>query len=65
MEEKEINEHESLEIITRMIQSAKSSINDSSIYYLLWGWLVFTSLVTEYILLKIKTSRHGSGNLWR
>jgi hypothetical protein len=53
MEEKQISEKESLEIITRMIQSAKSSISDSSIYYLLWGWLVFIALLSEYFLTRI------------
>ena len=53
MEEKQISEKESLEIITRMIQSAKSSISDSSIFYLLWGWLVFVALLAEYFLERI------------
>jgi hypothetical protein len=55
MEEKQISEKESLEIITSMIQSAKSSISDGSIYYLLWGWLVFIALLTEYFLAKINS----------
>ena len=53
MEERAINEKESLEIISRMIQSAKTSLSDSSIFYLLWGWLVLIALIMEYVLQKI------------
>src|SRR5690349_16011687 len=53
MEEREINEKESLEIISHMIQSAKTSLSDSSIFYLLWGWLVLIALIMEYVLEKI------------
>lgn len=61
MEEKQISEKESLEIITRMIQSARSSISDSSIFYLLWGWLVFIALLAEYFLIRFNSPYYYIG----
>lgn len=47
----EMNEQQSLKIITEMIETAKSNITNSSFYFLLWGWAVFTASLLHYVLL--------------
>ena len=51
MENKEINETEALAIIEQMIQKTKQGISDNGFYWILWGWLVFISAITDYSLL--------------
>ena len=60
MEEKEINEQESLEIISQMIQSAKASLSDDGIFFLIWGGAVFLCAMTQFILIETGIS---NGNL--
>jgi hypothetical protein len=55
MEDKSITQKESLEIISRMIHSAKSSLSDNSIFYLLWGWLVLAALIAELVLVRLNS----------
>lgn len=52
MEEKNINEQESLVIIQAMINKTKQQINDNSKFYFLWGFAVLICSVTQYIMLK-------------
>lgn len=59
MEEREINEQESLEIISQMIQSAKVSLSDDGIYFLLWGCAVFLCAMSQFILIQTGTSDGG------
>jgi hypothetical protein len=49
--EKELTGEESLQIISEMIAAAKTGIRDDGFFYLLWGWLVFSSSISQYILL--------------
>ncbi len=51
--EKQITGMESIEIIQRMISSAKNDLQDDSFQYLLWGWLVFIASTGHYILWQI------------
>jgi hypothetical protein len=51
MENKELNEMEALEIIEQMINRTKQQISDNGFYWILWGWLVFISAITDYTLL--------------
>lgn len=48
--EKQLTEIESIEVIQRMITTVKNELEDSSFYYLLWGWLVFAASLSHYIL---------------
>ncbi len=41
---------QSLELIENMISKTKNSVADSSVYFLLWGWVVFIACVAQYIL---------------
>jgi hypothetical protein len=44
---------ESLEIISKMIKSAKQDLEDNSFHYLLWGWLVFLASAIHFVLLEL------------
>ncbi|MCU0421682.1 MAG: hypothetical protein MUC81_02635 [Bacteroidia bacterium] len=46
-----MKEREALLVIEEMINSTKNDVKDNGFYYLIWGWLVFISSLTDYILL--------------
>jgi len=56
--ENTLSEKESLLLIEKMINSAKSNFKDKSFYFLFWGWLVFAAAVSEYLLLLINNPYH-------
>jgi hypothetical protein len=47
----QMNEKQALGLIEEMISKAKSDINESGQYFLLWGWLVFIAAICNYYLL--------------
>jgi hypothetical protein len=50
---------ESLQLIRRMIDTAKQEIDDDSFYYLFWGWLVFSSCLIHYVMLQMNSAYAG------
>ena len=48
--ETKMTEQESLKIITEMIESSRSKIRDNGFYYLLWGWLMLSASVLNFVL---------------
>ncbi len=51
MDDKEITSpEESLAIIEGMIAAAKRKVADSSFLFLLWGWMLFSTTVTQFLL---------------
>jgi hypothetical protein len=53
MEEKEITPDQGLHIIQSMINTAKNKLADDGFLYIFWGWLVFVSALTNYILFRM------------
>jgi len=49
---------ESLQLITSMIETTKSSISDSSHFFLLWGWATMIGCLVQYYLLAIVHYEH-------
>lgn len=49
--EKELNQHESLAIISSMIAGTKRKLSHDSVHYLLWGWSVLIAALAHYFLL--------------
>lgn len=47
-----MNENEALQLIEKMIFSAKREAKDNGFYFMLWGWLVFSAALIDYALLK-------------
>jgi hypothetical protein len=48
--EKQLTEIESIEVIQKMINTVKNDLEDSSFYFLLWGWFVFVASTGHYLL---------------
>jgi hypothetical protein len=62
MEEKEITPNQSLFIIESMINTAKNKLADDGFLLIFWGWLVFLSALTNYLLLVLNI--HQGGLVW-
>lgn len=58
-----LNEHESLQLIHKMISTAKQSIRDNGFLYLFWGWLVFITSLAFYFLLVVLHYKNA-GIVW-
>ncbi len=48
-----LSENESLEIITEMIKVAQGNVINSSFHFLLWGWVILTCNLGQFILQEI------------
>lgn len=51
MENKEFDEKQGWEIISKMINTSKQNIEDDSIYFLIWGWAVLIAALAQYALI--------------
>jgi hypothetical protein len=49
--EKELSPHESLSIISSMIEKTRHTISDSSHYFLLWGYAVFLACAAQFVMM--------------
>ena len=49
-QEKTMNPNESLQLIQEMIANSRKRYQKNNFYYLMWGWLLLISGITEYIL---------------
>ncbi len=53
MEEKELNPIESLQLISKMVNTAKNKLADDGFLLIMWGWLVFIAASVNYISIKL------------
>jgi hypothetical protein len=53
MEKENFSPEQSLHVIQSMIEKAKNQFSENGHLYLLWGWVVFTCSVAQFVLLKI------------
>jgi len=52
---------ESLRVIQTMIDKTRTSVVDNSFYFLLWGWLVFSAALLQYVLyVFVRTDANGA-----
>ncbi len=58
-----MKEKEALLLIEEMINSTKQDVKDNGFYFILWGWLVFISAITDYVLLTL-FSYGGHASIW-
>lgn len=58
LNEQQPSEQESLDIILKMINSTRSGLKDSSIFFLLWGYGVLAGGIIEIILLQMNSPKH-------
>src|SRR3954453_7121785 len=59
IEEENLSPKDSLLVIQSMIDKTRDELSDNSIYFLLWGWIVFIGCLLQYFLMVvIKTQHH-------
>jgi hypothetical protein len=52
---------ESIRVIQTMIDKTRTSVVDNSFYFLLWGWLVFSAALLQYVLyVFVRTDANGA-----
>jgi hypothetical protein len=56
--EKQLSPHESLSIISSMIEKTRHSFSDSSHYFLLWGYAAFIGCIGQYVLMSQGYEKH-------
>lgn len=49
MEEKVITERESMELITSMINKAKSQVSENGLLFIIWGWVILICCVVQLL----------------
>jgi hypothetical protein len=54
---KKLTAHESLSIITAMIQDAKGKVQRNSFFFLLWGWVAAIANIGFYVLIQAGVER--------
>jgi hypothetical protein len=59
--EQTMNNEESLQLITKMITTAKQDFGGKSFYFILWGWLVFIACILQFVLLQMNSEYNGIG----
>ena len=58
MDKENLSAQESLLVIQTMIAKTKTQLGDNSIYFLLWGWLVFIGCLLQYFLMVVVEYPH-------
>lgn len=53
MQEDSLSPQQSIDLIQSMIQKTKNAAADSSVFFLLWGWVVFIACLLQYFLKNI------------
>ncbi|MDQ3682285.1 MAG: hypothetical protein M3352_04325 [Bacteroidota bacterium] len=57
MEEK-FSPQESLQLIQSMIEKTKENISENRFFFLLWGWITFIAVLTQFILKVVVDYKH-------
>ena len=50
MQTENLSPKESIDLIQGMINKTKNAVADSSVFFLLWGWVVFAACILQYVL---------------
>ena len=53
MQEESLSPQQSIDLIQSMINKTKNAAADSSVFFLLWGWVVFIACLLQYFLKNI------------
>ena len=49
MEEKSMTQRESMELITSMINKAKSQVSENGFLYIIWGWVILICCIVQFL----------------
>ncbi len=58
MQPEKLSPRDSIELIQNMISKTKNAVADSSVFFLLWGWVVFIACILQYVLKNIVHYQH-------
>jgi len=50
MQTENLSPQDSIDLIQSMINKTKNAVADNSVFFLLWGWVVFGACVVQYVL---------------
>jgi hypothetical protein len=49
MQKENLSPQQSIDLIQSMIDKTKNTVADGSVFFLLWGWVVFIACILQYI----------------
>ena len=58
MQQENFSPQQSIDLIQSMILKTKNTVADSSVFFLLWGWVVFIACLLQYFLKNIVHYQH-------
>jgi len=58
MQTENLSPQQSIDLIQSMIYKTKNAAADSSVFFLLWGWVVFIACLLQYILKNVAHYQH-------
>ncbi len=58
MQQENFSPQQSIDLIQSMISKTKNTVADSSVFFLLWGWVVFSACLLQYFLKNIVHYSH-------
>ena len=53
-----LSPQQSLQLIQSMIDKTRADMSENRFYFLLWGWLVFLSIICQFILKVVVHYQH-------
>lgn len=56
--EENLSPQQSLLLIESMIKKVRNDIGENRFYFLLWGWITFVALITQFVLKVVVHYRH-------
>ncbi len=56
--EENFSPQQSLQLIESMIRKVRSDISENRFYFLLWGWLTFSAILSQFLLKVVFDYRH-------
>ena len=54
----EFSPQQSIQLIQSMITNAKTNLSDNRFYFLLWGWVTFLAIISQFLLKVVFLSEH-------
>ena len=62
--ESNITEKDSLKLITEMIKAAKGNANQSFFHIIMWGWVISTICIAQFIMIRFSDWGKNSVYIW-
>ena len=62
--ESNLTEKDSLKLITEMIKAAKGNANQSFFHIIMWGWVISTICIAQFIMIRFSDWKKNSVYIW-